>query len=357
MLRDIRTEREILRGQVRSVIAVVMSQEVAALCGPAYHPSASTACRRGGTAVGSVTLDGRRERVRRPRVFRRSGSGAAREIHLVSYEAAGDAEHVRASILRALAAGVPSREQSDVHPGFPCSRSEVSRLWMTEGCNRLEVVRSRPLGRERSFALVVDGIALSEDLTGVVSLGITLDGRKVVLDFEIGGSENAETCDMLLDNLVRRGLRFEGPPLAILDGWQVLRKSVARHFPEVIVQRCLVHKERNIRGCLAKQWHGKLASRFNRLRNVEGVEAAEEAVAELRAFIRSRSRKAVVSLDEGGDDLPALHRIGCPSTLNVSLLSTNCIENSFKNLRGKIRRVKRWRAQTDQAERWLAYAL
>lgn len=349
--------REFLRGQVRGVIAEVMSQEVAALCGPAYHPSASTACRRGGSAVGSVTLDGRRERVRRPRVFRRRDSGPAREVHLVSYEAAGDAEHVRASILRALAAGVPSREQSDVHPGFPCSRSEVSRLWMTEGRKRLEELRSRELGSERFFALVVDGIALSEDLTGVVSLGITLEGRKVVLDFEIGGSENAETCDALLDRLVRRGLQFEGPPLAILDGSQVLRKSVARHFPEVIVQRCLVHKERNIRGCLAKRWHGKLASQFNRLRNVEGLEAAEEAVAELRAFLESKSRKAVVSLDEAGDDLLALHRLGCPSTLNVSLLSTNCIENSFKNARTKIGRVKRWRAETDQAERWLAYAL
>ena len=63
------------------------------------------------------------------------------------------------------------------------------------------------------------------------------------------------------------------------------------------------------------------------------------------------------SLDETGDDLLVLHRVGCPSTLNVSLLSTNRIENSFKNVRGNIGRVKRWRAETDQAERWLAYAL
>ena len=43
--------------------------------------------------------------------------------------------------------------------------------------------------------------------------------------------------------------------------------------------------------------------------------------------------------------------------MHVSLLSTNCIENPFRNVRAKIGRVKRWRAETDQAERWLAYGL
>ncbi len=53
----------------------------------------------------------------------------------------------------------------------------------------------------------------------------------------------------------------------------------------------------------------------------------------------------------------AWHRLGVPSTLHVSLLSTNLIENSFRNVRRKLGRVTRFRAETDQASRWLAAAL
>jgi hypothetical protein len=58
-----------------------------------------------------------------------------------------------------------------------------------------------------------------------------------------------------------------------------------------------------------------------------------------------------------GISLKALHLIDAPASLNVSLLSTNFIENIFRNVRVKTGRVKRWRAETDQAERWLAYGL
>ncbi len=70
-----------------------------------------------------------------------------------------------------------------------------------------------------------------------------------------------------------------------------------------------------------------------------------------------KSAAGLASLQEAGDELIALHVLGVPSTLHKSLLSTNLIENSFRNTRGKIGRVTRFRAETDQASRWLAYAL
>jgi putative transposase len=65
----------------------------------------------------------------------------------------------------------------------------------------------------------------------------------------------------------------------------------------------------------------------------------------------------LASLLEAGDELIALHILGVPSTLHRSLLSTNLIENSFRTTRRKLGRVTRFRAETDQASRWLAYAL
>ncbi len=350
------TFRTFICSEIRKLIVETIADEVTALCGPAYRPSPDSPCRRGGSAVGSVMLDGRREKVRRPRVVRDDAAGR-REERLASYEASRNGDHVRERILRALVAGVASRDQAGLHPDFPASRSEISRLWIVEGRQRLEQFRSRDLSGGSLWALMVDGIHLSEDLTGVVALGISTDGRKTLLDFEIGASENAEVCDLLMSRLIHRGLSFAGPPLAVLDGSKVLRASVLRHFSDAHVQRCLVHKERNIRGTLSRKWHGRLAGFFNRLRAVQGLDAALEVVAELRAFLAEHSRKALDSLDEAGDDLLTLHRLNCPSTLNTSLLSTNSIENPFRNVRARIGRVKRWRAATDQAERWLACGL
>ena len=286
--------RELIGVEIRGLIVEAMAREVTALCGPAYRPRPGSAYRRGGSAAGRVVLGGRREMVRRPRVVR-EGAGGCGEARLASYEAARNGDHVRDGILRALAA--------------------------------------------------------------VVALGISTDGTKRLLDFEIGASESAGVCDLLMARLIRRGLSFAGPPLVILDGSKALRTSVTRHCPHAHVQRCLVHKERNIRATLSRRWHGRLSGLFNRLRAVQGIEAAMEVVAELRAFLAEHSRKALDSLDEAGDDLLTLHRLGCPSTLNASLLSTNAIENPFRNVRARIGRVKRWRAATDQAERWLGYGL
>lgn len=345
-----------LRGEMRSLIVDILAEEVTELCGPAYAPSPDSDCRRaGGTRVG-IRFDGVEEKIRKPRV-RRHGGGSSSEVQLRSYEAVNRADDLRDRILRATAAGVSARDQKHLYPESAPGRSTVSRAWVVEGRARIEKLRQRDLSCEQFFCLMLDGIVLSEDLSAIVGLGITLDGRKVVLDFEIGAQESTEVCDALLDRLVHRGLSFAGPPLAVLDGSKALRGSLLRHFPEASVQRCLVHKERNIRRCLSKRHYGMVASLFRRLRSVEGEKAACEVLAELEKFLARHSRKALESLHEAGDDMITLHSLNAPSTLHTTLLSTNCIENPFRNTRAKIGRVKRWRAETDQAERWLAYAL
>jgi transposase-like protein len=90
---------------------------------------------------------------------------------------------------------------------------------------------------------------------------------------------------------------------------------------------------------------------------VQGKQAAEEVVGELEAFLKPLNAESLKSLREAGDDLIALQSLNVPSTLHRNLLSTNAIENSFRNTRRKLGRVTRFRAETDQASRWLAFAL
>lgn len=78
---------------------------------------------------------------------------------------------------------------------------------------------------------------------------------------------------------------------------------------------------------------------------------------ELRSFLKPINAEALASLEETGDELIALQSLDVPNTLHRNLLSTNAIENSFLNTRRKIGRVTRFRAETDQATRWLAFAL
>ncbi|AKJ65563.1 Transposase [Kiritimatiella glycovorans] len=145
--------------------------------------------------------------------------------------------------------------------------------------------------------------------------------------------------------------------MAVLDGSRALHNSVLKHFPRARIQRCLVHKERNIKRCLSRRHHGSVSDVFKRLRSVEGEEAGREALADLERFLSRHSHKALESLHEAGEELITVHKLNAPSTLHTTLTNTNCIENPFRNTRAKIGRVKRWRAETDQAERWLAYSL
>jgi putative transposase len=82
-----------------------------------------------------------------------------------------------------------------------------------------------------------------------------------------------------------------------------------------------------------------------------------EVVQELREFLKGKNAESLKSLEEAGEDLMALQSLNVPNTLHRNLLSTNAIENSFRNTRSKLGRVARFRAETDQATRWLAFAL
>ena len=94
---------------------------------------------------------------------------------------------------------------------------------------------------------------------------------------------------------------------------------------------------------------GELARLFKRLREVQGKEAALEVVGALKRFLKGKNAESLKSLEEAGEDLIALQSLNVPNTLHRSLLSTNAIENSFRNTRNKLGRVTRFRPETDQA--------
>ncbi len=335
----------------------MLFEEVESLCGKAYHPSSDAEHQRAGSAPGRYFFGTEELPVHKPRVRKRK-DGKTKEVRLRSYEAAQGRDALHDAMLRAFMGGMPSREQKRMFKDASgTSHSEVSKLWQKEGMRCIETLRARDLSEADYVVLMLDGIGLAEDLGAIVALGITAQGEKHILDFQIGASENFEVCKDLLDRIEARGFCPSRRLLSVIDGSKALRKGIRKRWPDAIIQRCLVHKARNIKGYLSRKHYGEVDRLFNRLRKAEGLETAEECVEDIRAFLKGKNAQAVASLEETGDELLAVHRLGAPSTLHKTLLNTNCIENSFRNVRIKIRRVCRWKAETEMPSKWMAYAL
>jgi len=263
-----------------------------------------------------------------------------------------------ASVITALGAGMSTRSQAWASEGV-MSKTAASRHWIEATAARIVELRERDLTKTAFFGLMLDGVVVGNGAVVVIALGLTCTGEKVVLDFEVGSSENAVVCTALVSRLQRRG--FAPAPgsrlFAVLDGAAALQGAVLGIWSDALIQRCLVHKERNLYGYLRKGDHGEAARLWQRLRLAQGEGAGREALEQLRIFLLPLNAAAGASLAEAGENLITLHKLNVPATLNLTLLSTNAIENVMRNYRGQTARVSRWRLETNQISRWTASAL
>ena len=112
------------------------------------------------------------------------------------------------------------------------------------------------------LVIQIDGIHMDEDLILVAAVGVDAKGDKHPLGLAEGATENATTLQALIDNLVQRGFDPAVPRLFIIDGAKALSKAIRRTFGRAAaIQRCQVHKVRNIYGAVAQ-----IAARFGAAR-------------------------------------------------------------------------------------------
>jgi putative transposase len=350
--------RDYLQLSVRQALRSVIEQEVSALCGERHRPDGDSVYYRAGSAQSFVMAHGQHEPMERPRVRQRGADGCSEEVTLTSWKLAQSQDAWEESMMRATLCGVSTRSISSLREREVAreSRSSISRLWQEKSAALVEQLQDSDLSGFDLVILMLDAVVLTDGLVATVALGINEDGQKRVLAFRGGHSENQQVCEDLLGSLSRRGLTVaEGRRLlAVLDDSLALKNALLSHYPNTLLQRCLVHKERNLQGYLSKRHWGELARLFARLRKSQGAEAAKEAVDAIEQFLADKNVQARHRLEELGSELLTLARLGVSNELSVSLLSTNYIENVFKNLRRHLGRVSRWRENTDQADRWLA---
>ena len=336
----------------------MLLEEVAALCGPSHYPPPGAAYRRAGSERGTCHAGGRCEAILRPRVRKQGGDGTETEHRLASYAAMRRPGNKAAAVVTALGAGMSTRSQEWASEGV-MSKSAASRHWIEATAAKITELRERDLRKMVFFGLMLDGVFLGDGAVGVIALGLLRTGEKVLLDFEVGASENAAVCTALVARWQQRGF---GPPagsrlFAVLDGAAALQTAVLALWPTALIQRCVVPKERNLFGDLREGDHAEAARLWRRLRLAQGAVAGREALAALQAFLHPLNAAAATSLAEAGDQLITLHQLNVPATLHVSLLSTNAIENVMRNYRAQTAKLSRWRLETNQVSRWTATAL
>lgn len=345
--------QEMLRKSVRLALVEMMAEEVDLLCGPKYSRSQDGELRRAGSEKGHAFINGTREEITRPRV--RDAEG---EVQLASYQVAKDRNLIFEQVVDAVAAGMPVRGVEDCFGGA-IKRTQASEMWVRKSGEYLEELRTRDLKNDDWLALQIDGVFIGNDCCVIVALGIHADGRKEILDFEPGASENFECAKLLCERIAERGFRpTEGRRLLVVrDGSKALKKAVGVVWPTALQQECLVHAQRETLGKIPKKVAEEVVRLFKRLRLAEGKEAGEQAFDALVQLLRQHNADAARCLTERKDALLVFHRLDVPATLNRTFLSTNHIENLIGNWRQETSRVKRWDLRTEQVSRWTAVGL
>lgn len=340
------------------VMQALMEADVTAVAGPKGRHDRQRAAVRHGHERGSVTLGGRRVPVQRPRVRAADGSG---ELPVPAYELFTGTEILGSMAMERMLAGLSTRRygvglepvgQQVTAAAKSTSKSAVSRKFVAMTETALAQLLSADLSGLNLVALMVDGVHFGESCC-VVALGIDIEGTKHPLALVEGATENATTVTELLTGLRDRGLDVTRPILVGIDGAKALRKAVVDVFDHPVIQRCQLHKIRNVQDRLPERLRGPVGKRMRAAYHADSALEAEGALTALARELDKTHPSAAASLREGLAETLTVLRLEVPPTLARTLRSTNAIESMISICRDHARNVKRWR-DGQMALRWCA---
>jgi transposase-like protein len=221
----------------------------------------------------------------------------------------------------------------------PVGKDVVSRTWRKVKGD-WDAWNARSLAEEPIVRLILDGtvarVRLDKRATSVsllVALGVRADGQKVLLAIKTMGGESEAAWRALLDNLVRRGLAT--PELVVVDGAPGLEKALAALWPATAVQRCTVHKHRNILAHAPERLHEEISNDY---KDMIYAQTKLEVETRRKAFIRKwrlKCRAVADSLEEAGDKLFTFTRF--PPSQWKSIRTSNAIERLHEEFKRRIK--------------------
>jgi transposase-like protein len=334
---------EAVRGHVRSFIEQLLEEEVDVALGRGrYERGAVSKGRRHGhrprqlvTTFGPLTLT-----VPRARLADEAGEQEWKSELLPAYKRLS--HRAEALIAEVYLAGMNTRRARralaklfEGHVG----KDVVSRAWQKTR-SAWQAWQERDLAGDDIVRLILDGtvvkVRLDRKATAIsllVALGVRRDGQKVVLAIKNMGGESEAAWRAVLDDLTARGMAK--PELVIVDGGKGLEAALASLWDDMPIQRCTVHKERNLLAHAPQHLHDEIKADFN---DMVHAKTTAEVLAKRKAFLakwKLRCRSVATSLEEAGERLFTFVRY--PPEQWRSLRTTNAIERLHEEFKRRIK--------------------
>lgn len=338
------------------VMELLMEEEVRERVGERSRPQPDRTANRWGKEKGFCVVMGQKVPLDRPRVRTIDD----REVRLGSYEMFHRGEPLTETVWEKLMLGLSTRKYGQAVREFAAAygleKSAISEHFIEASREKLKKMMERRLDQMRLCALLIDATPFAGQQM-VAALGISQDGRKTILGLRQGATENATVVGELLGDLINRGLDFTELRLYVLDGGKALHAAVKKYAGESApIQRCQVHKRRNVLDHLTEEQKPVVARKLNAAYALEDYAAAQQALHELHRELMDLNPSAARSLGEGMEETLTVHRLHIPPQLRKTLASTNVIESAFSIVERVCANVKRWHAG-DQRERWVGSGL
>jgi putative transposase len=347
---------ELIRQAGLQLMDLLMQEEVRDLVGERSQRQAERTANRWGSERGYCVVMGQKVPVERPRVRTTDDQ----EVRLGSYEMFHRGEPLTETVWEKLMLGLSTRKYGqavrEFTEAYGLEKSAISEHFIEASRVKLKEMMERRLDKTRLCTLLIDATPFAGQQL-VVALGISQDGRKTILGIRQGATENATVVGELLGDLVNRGLDFTEPRLYVLDGGKALTAAVKKYAGEsAAIQRCQVHKRRNVLDHLTDEQKPAVAKKLNAAYALEDHAAAKQALSVLHRELMDLNPSAARSLGEGMEETLTVHRLHVPMQLRKTLASTNVIESAFSIVEHVCKNVKRWHGG-DQRERWVGSGL
>ena len=347
---------ELIRQAGLQLMDLMMQEEVRELAGERSQRQAERTASRWGSERGYCVVMGQKVPIQRPRVRTTDD----KEVRLGSYEMFHRGEPLTETVWEKLMLGLSTRNYDQAvrqfRQAYGLEKSAISEHFIEASRKKLKAMMERRLDKTRLCALLVDATPFQGQQM-VAALGIDEYGRKMILGIRQGATENATVVGELLADLVERGLDFTQPRLYILDGGKALTAAVKKYAGEsAVIQRCQVHKRRNVLDHLTEEQKPAVAKKLNAAYALEDYAAAKQALNTLHRELMDLNPSAARSLGEGMEETLTVHRLHLPLQLRKTMASTNVIESAFSIVEQVCKNVKRWHGG-DQRERWVGSGL
>jgi transposase-like protein len=347
---------ELVRQAGLQLIQLLMEEEVKQLVGERSRPSTERTANRWGSERGYCVVMGQKVPVERPRVRTTDD----REVRLGSYEMFHRGEPLTETVWEKLMLGLSTRKYGEAVREFTeaygLEKSAVSDHFIEASRLKLKELMERRLEKKKFCALLIDATPF-EGQQMIAALGIGHDGSKMILGIRQGATENATVVGELLGDLMQRGVDFTEPRLYVLDGGKALHAAVRKYAGDTVpIQRCQVHKRRNVLDHITDEDKPVVAKKLNAAYAWDDYAAAKQALDGLHHELMHLNPSAARSLAEGMEETLTVHRLRVPPQLRMTLASTNVIESAFAIVERVCLNVKRWHGG-DQRERWVGSGL